>query len=90
MDRNIVLGFLLTLFSVLTYNYSSHTNYVVNAHNFSVTDDSALLTLIEQIKAETELVNTHFIASNNVQLLNMQKTPLILPMASMISLDKVR
>lgn len=73
MDRNIVLGFLLTLFSVVTYNYSSYTNYVVYAHNFSVTDDSALLTLIEQIKAETELVNAYFLASNNGSVIEHAK-----------------
>lgn len=65
MNRNTVLGILLTLFTIITYNSSSYTNYVVYAHNFSVTDDSALLTLIEQIKAETELVNTYFLASNS-------------------------
>ena len=65
MNRNTVLGILLTLFTIITYNSSSYTNYVVYAHNFSVTDDSALITLIEQIKAETELVNTYFLASNS-------------------------
>lgn len=57
MDRSITLGIVTASFLVLTCKSSSHTNYVVNAHNFSVTDDSSLLILIEQIKAETELVN---------------------------------
>jgi hypothetical protein len=69
MNRNIVLGILLTLFTIITYNSSSHTNYIVYAHNFIVTDDSALLTLIEQIKAETELVNTYFLTSNNSSII---------------------
>jgi hypothetical protein len=65
MNRNIVLGILLTSFSIITYNFSPYTNYVVYAHNFSVTDDSVLLTLIEQIKAQTELVNAYFLAGNS-------------------------
>jgi hypothetical protein len=73
MDRNIVLGFLLALFSVLTGNSSSYINCVVYAHNFSVTDDSSLLTLIEQIKAETELVNAYFIDSNNGSVIEHAK-----------------
>ena len=73
MDKNIVLGILLTLFSVMTFNSSSYSNYVVYAHNFSVTDDSALLTLIEQIKAETELVNAYFLAGNNGSVIEHAK-----------------
>jgi hypothetical protein len=73
MDRNIVLGFLLTLFAVMTYNSSSYTNYVVYAHNFSVTDDSTLLTLIERIKAETELVNAYLLVSNNGSVIEHAK-----------------
>ena len=69
MNRKIVLGILLTLFSIITYNSSSYTNYAVYAHNFSITDDSALLTLIEQIKAETELVNAYFLASNSSSII---------------------
>ena len=69
MNRNIVLGILSTLFTIITYNSSSYTNYVVYAHNFIVTDDSALLTLIEQIKAETELVNAYSLTSNNSSII---------------------
>jgi hypothetical protein len=65
MNRNIVLGTLLILFSIIICCPSLHPNHVVYAHNFSITDDSALLTLIEQIKAETELVNAYFIAGNS-------------------------
>ena len=70
MNRNIVLGILLTY---ITYNSSSYTNYIAYAHNFSVTDDSAFLTLIEQIKAETELVNAYFLASNNSSVIEHAK-----------------
>jgi hypothetical protein len=73
MNRNIVLGILLTLFTIITYNSSSYTNYVVYGHNFIVTDDSALLTLIEQIKAETELVNAYFLTSNNSSIIEHAK-----------------
>jgi hypothetical protein len=73
MNRNTVLGILLTLFTIITYNSSSYTNYVVYAHNFIVTDDSALLTLIEQIKAETELVNAYFLISNNSSIIEHAK-----------------
>ena len=66
MNRNIVLGVLLTLFSIIIGSSNLHPNHLVYAHNFSITDDSALLTLIEQIKAETELVNEYFIANNSI------------------------
>jgi hypothetical protein len=65
MNRNIVLGTLLILFSIIICCPSLYPNHVVYAHNFSITDDSVLLTLIEQIKAETELVNAYFIAGNS-------------------------
>lgn len=66
MNRNIVLGVLLTLFSIIIGSSNLHPNHLVYAHNFSITDDSVLLTLIEQIKAETELVNEYFIANNSI------------------------
>lgn len=65
MNRNIILGVLLTLFSIIICSSNLYPNHLVYAHNFSITDDSALLTLIEQIKAETELVN-EFILANNI------------------------
>jgi hypothetical protein len=36
------------------------------AHSFLVNNDATLVTLIEQIKAETQLVNTNFLFSNNI------------------------
>jgi len=73
MNRNIVLGVLLTLFSIIICNSSLYTNHIVYAHNFSITDDSALLTLIEQIKAETELVNAYFLATNSISAIEHAK-----------------
>src|SRR5919112_1422914 len=73
MNRNIVLGVLLTLFSIIICNSSLYTNHIVYAHNFSITDDSALLTLIEQIKAETELLNAYFLASNSISAIEHAK-----------------
>ena len=73
MNRNIVLGILLTLSSIIISNSNLYTNHIVYAHNFSITDDSALLTLIEQIKAETELVNAYFLASNSISAIEHAK-----------------
>jgi hypothetical protein len=66
MNRNIVLGVLLTLFSIIICSSNLYPNHIVYAHNFSITDDSALLTLIEQIKVETELVNEYILANNSI------------------------
>lgn len=66
MNRNIVLGILLTLFSIMICSSNLYPNHLVYAHNFSITDDSALLTLIEQIKVETELVNEYILANNSI------------------------
>lgn len=66
MNRNIILGVLLTLFSIIICSSNLYPNHLVYAHNFSITDDSALLTLIEQIKAETELVNEFILANNSI------------------------
>ncbi|MGI8833186.1 MAG: hypothetical protein ACR2IS_11195 [Nitrososphaeraceae archaeon] len=66
MNRNIVLGVLLTLFSIIICSSNLYPNHLVYAHNFSITDDSALLTLIEQIKVETELVNQYILANNSI------------------------
>lgn len=66
MNRNIVLGVLLTLFPIIICSSNLYPNHLVYAHNFSITDDSALLTLIEQIKVETELVNEYILANNSI------------------------
>ena len=89
MNRNIVLGgVLLTLFSIIIGSSNLHPNHLVYAHNFSITDDSVLLTLIEQIKAETELVNEYFIANNSISANEHAKNSIILPTVLMINLDK--
>ncbi|MPZ07115.1 MAG: hypothetical protein GEU26_11990 [Nitrososphaeraceae archaeon] len=38
----------------------------VRAHDFSTTDESYLVTLVEEIKAETQLVSTDFLSNNNI------------------------
>jgi hypothetical protein len=45
---------------------NNHFNQVSHAHSFFVNNDVTLVTLVEQIKAETRLVNTNFLSSNNI------------------------
>ncbi|MGI0042531.1 MAG: hypothetical protein ACRD47_02370, partial [Nitrososphaeraceae archaeon] len=62
-----ILGISLTLF--LTSIMTLDVNYPregVRAHDFSTTDESSLITLVEQIKAETQLVTTEFLSNNNI------------------------
>jgi hypothetical protein len=54
---------LLLLLSLAMNNHFYQKSY---AHDFFVNNDAAIVTLIEQIKAETELVNTNFLFNNNV------------------------
>lgn len=72
MNRNI-LRILLTLLSVIICSPALYLNHTVYAHNFSITDDSALLTLTEQIKAETGLVNEYFLSNNNISAIEHAK-----------------
>jgi hypothetical protein len=61
-----ILGFVLTL--LLTSLMSLEDNrqgQKAFAHDFSTTDESSLVTLVEQIKAETQLVITSFLSSEN-------------------------
>ena len=67
VNRVVVPGTLLTLLSYLII--TTVTNYYgqrADAHDFSTTDESSLVTLVEQIKAETQLVNTNFLSNDNV------------------------
>lgn len=48
---------------LVTNNHFYQMSY---AHSFLVNNDATLVTLIEQIKAETQLVNTNFLSSNNI------------------------
>lgn len=61
-----ILGFLLTLLPtslmILEYNRQGQKAY---AHDFSTTGESSLVTLVEQIKAETQLVITSFLSNEN-------------------------
>jgi hypothetical protein len=72
MNRNI-LRILLTLLYVIICSPALYLNHTVHAHNFSITDDSALLTLAEQIKAETGLVNEYFLSNNNISAIEHAK-----------------
>jgi hypothetical protein len=61
-----ILGSLLTL--LLTSLMSLEDNrqgQKAFAHDFSTTDESSLVTLVEQIKAETQLVITSFLSNEN-------------------------
>ena len=61
-----ILGFLLTLsptsIIILGDNRQGQKAY---AHDFSTTDESSLVTVVEQIKAETQLVITSFLSNEN-------------------------
>jgi hypothetical protein len=62
-----VLGTLLTLSSYLsTATVTDYYGQRADAHDFSTTDESSLVTLVEQVKAETQLVNTNFLSNDNV------------------------
>ena len=45
---------------------SNHFYQKSYAHDFIVNNDATIVTLVEQIKAETELVNTNFLSDNNI------------------------
>jgi hypothetical protein len=44
---------------------NSQFNQILHAHDFSTTDESLLVTLVEQIKTETQLVSTNFLSNEN-------------------------
>lgn len=62
----VILGLLssLSLTSIVSLedNYFGQKAY---AHDFSTTDESSLVTLVEQIKAETQLVIANFLSNDN-------------------------
>ena len=62
----VILGLLsslsLTSLMSLEDNYFGQKAY---AHDFSTTDESSLVTLVEQIKAETQLVIANFLSNDN-------------------------
>src|SRR5918996_357518 len=61
-----ILGFLLTfsLTSIISLEDNHHVRKAY-AHDFSTTDESTLITLVEQIKARTQLVITGFLSHEN-------------------------
>ena len=61
-----ILGFLLVL-SLTSIMIIEDIRQRQNAyaHDFSTTDESSLVTLVEQIKAETQLVITSFLSNEN-------------------------
>jgi hypothetical protein len=77
MNRNIVLGILLILLSVIVNLPSPYPtlyhNHPVYAHNFFITDDSTISTIIEQIKTETQLVNEYFHSTNRISAIEHEK-----------------
>jgi hypothetical protein len=59
----ILLGLIILILVLLVID--SHFYQLAYAHDFLVNNDATLVTLVEQIKAETELVNTNFLANNS-------------------------
>jgi hypothetical protein len=62
-----ILGFLLTLSltaAIMSLEDNRHGRKAY-AHDFSTTDESSLVTFVEQIKTETELVITSFLSNDN-------------------------
>jgi hypothetical protein len=57
----LTLIILVSLFSGL----NDHFYQISYAHDFFVNNDATLVTLVEQIKAETQLINTKFLSGNN-------------------------
>jgi hypothetical protein len=66
---------LLILLS-LCFAMNNHFYQKSFAHDFFVNNDATLVTLVEQIKAETELVNTKFYLTIVFQLKFMHETGL--------------
>jgi hypothetical protein len=63
----VVIGLLSILLSIpVMFSVNSYYSQTVYAHDFSTTDESTLVTLVEQIKAETQLINTNFLSNDNV------------------------
>lgn len=61
-----VFNFNLIILLSLSLAASNHFYQKSYAHDFLVNNDITIVTLVEQIKAETELVNTNFLFNNNV------------------------
>jgi hypothetical protein len=59
-------GYLTLIFLLIFLTINDNFYQKSYAHSFFVNNDATLVTLIEQIKAETQLVNTNFLSSNNI------------------------
>lgn len=61
-------GPFLTLLILLSLFFAMNNHFYQKsfAHDFFVNNDATLVTLVEQIKAETELVNTNFLSNNSI------------------------
>ena len=55
---------MLFMCSVVALNDKYHYQAAELAHDFTTTDDSSLVTLVEQIKAETQLIVTDLLSNN--------------------------
>lgn len=61
-----VFNFNMIILLSLSIAMNNHFYQKSYAHDFLVNNDITIVTLVEQIKAETELVNTNFLFNNNV------------------------
>ena len=66
--RIFVMLIITTLFS---YTIIYHIYQPIYAHDFFVNNEATLVTLVEQIKAETQLVNTNFLSDKKALQLHL-------------------
>ena len=60
--RSLLILLLIICFTV------KYSNEKVYAHDFSITNDDLLITLLEELKVETALVNTNILFSDNISV----------------------
>jgi hypothetical protein len=70
----LTLIILVSLFSLL----DDHFYQISYAHDFFVNNDAALVTLVEQIKAETQIINSNFLSGNNASAQSHAKNTAVL------------
>ena len=64
--NKLVFGILFTLSMIMILISVVFHGQTAHSHEFSTTDESSLVTLVEQIKAETQLVITSFLSNENL------------------------
>jgi hypothetical protein len=64
--RHLVIVFLIIMCS--TMKYYCYSDEKVYAHDFSPTNDASLITLLEELKAETGLVNSNILFGDNISV----------------------